>query len=221
MRSTLISLAALFAVLSPRPAAASYQANARARPLRVTSLPDGPLGGPAVRIAGVFALYDVDRMQQLAPRCGSVDFFCRGDAALCRKEWADFTAAAANGHCVALSLRLWVTADQAVEAPSATMHAANPYDPVMGVVTIPCRPEPPSAERPDLTVACEIAAAPPADAAATAPPPADAPVADVAATVQPASPPMASRAGCALGGGGGWPALVVTFLGLALRRRRG
>jgi MYXO-CTERM domain-containing protein len=230
MRLSLVVLAAMLATIpAPPPAAASYPATVRARPLRVLPLPENALGQAMVRIGGVFALYDFDLKQPLAPRCGSIDFFCRGDVALCRQEWDDFMVAAAAGRCVAASLLLWSPVDQAVEPFTTTVHNPNPYDPIMGVADIPCRPEPASAERPDLTIACDLG--PSCDAGATDPTATDKPVNVPDTPARPAPPPASAdaavpsavpvrRFGCAVGGAGGaWPAAAALFV-LALRRRR-
>jgi hypothetical protein len=187
-----------------------------------------------VRIAGVFSLIDDVTHIPQPVRCGSIDFFCRGDAALCKQEWADFEAAATSGRCVAVALRLWATVDAAVDPPGSDTHIVNPYDPTMGVATIPCRPEPPSAERPDLSVACSLdrpADAGPPDAARPEPnppsPPRDAAPSSPDATSpdpkptdpKPTAPVMAKRTGCAVGGGEGGLLLALLALG-RLRRRR-
>jgi hypothetical protein len=242
MRQFFIVLAAVLATIpAPRPAAASFVATARVRPLRVLPLPPDLQGQSMVRIGGVFALYDSDMMRPLPARCGSIDFFCRGDVVLCRREWDDFMAAAAAGRCVAASLLLWSAVDQAVEPATATVHNLNPYVPIMGVADIPCRPEPASAERPDLTIACDLgpwcdaagdagAGDPTVDKPANGPglpstSPPGRPSADAAV---PAALP-ARRSGCAVGGSGVSEVIGVSgamapaaaaLVALALRRRR-
>jgi hypothetical protein len=218
------------AVLLPRPAEASFLATMRARPLRVTQLPPDATLGSKVRISGVFSFFDESAMMPLPAQCGSAEFFCRGDLAVCRREWADIEAAATAGRCVAVAIRLWTAIGQTVVALGAESLQANPYDPMMGVATIPCHPEPPGPLRPDLTLACSLApeadaglsppdaaqarldAAPPASPDAAAPPPVD--------TKPPVT--MAKRSGCELGSGQMGGGLWLAVLALArLRRRRG
>ncbi len=130
---------------------ASDPAAVRARPLGVRYGTGSPI---SVNIDGMFAFYDELRSLHLAPRCGTLSFFCRGSREdLCRMEWADMAKAAADGTCVSFGARFWSNPANAVK-PLGNTSADHPYDPNMGVVVIPCRPEPPSAERPDLTGAC-------------------------------------------------------------------
>jgi hypothetical protein len=249
MRTTIALLAVSLSVaaFAPRPAAASFIATLRARPLRVLTLPPNDSGQPQVRIGGVFSLFDESTMTQLPARCGSIDFFCRGNVALCNREWADLAAAAVAGSCVAVSLRFWANLDTAVEAPDALTHVPNPYDPAMGVATVPCRPEPPGPGRPDLTVQCSLGggwdggmpAAPPKDAAPSPPPPpvdaAATPGAEPPSTPPPAPgaeppitpPKVAKRSGCSMAGSPEVPGTLALLLAVAVpaiwvrRRRRG
>jgi hypothetical protein len=258
------SLAGLLIATAP-PAEASFQVGWRARPTRVTYLPPATDGAGApelrVRIEGMMTFAEGPDAPNppLAPRCGAVDFFCRGfgpsctnGAAtcqeLCRREWEDIAAAARDGRCVAFSARLWVLPDKAIRPLGSPVETANPYDPVMGVVTIPCHPEMPSATRPDLGGACaaspaeadaggagpvvpgpdpaDAAAKTPADVAASQLPgltPGPGPGADAAAAAG-APPSQRPRGGgCAAGGraeAGGLAGLLALAGLLVARRRR-
>ena len=159
------------ALLDASEARASYPAGWRARPLRVTVLPpSADVPEARARIEGVMAF--TGSGVTAAPKCGVMDFFCRTGSEvtpffcsgskqhcedLCRMAWQDIATAARAGQCVAFDLRLWHLPEQLVKPANAPFDAPNPFDPLMGVAIVPCKPEVASVDRPDLTVACDLA----------------------------------------------------------------
>jgi hypothetical protein len=162
------------ALCAAHPAQASTDAAWRIRPVRVVPQAADARLGAQVRIEGVMSFSGSLTEAWLPPRCGAIDFFCRtGSAAtpfwctgqkgecqaLCEMAWRDIELAASRGECVAFPLKLWEPAERVVKSLDTPFSGPNPFDPVMGVAIVPCQPEGPSDQRPDLSGTCTIAAA--------------------------------------------------------------
>ena len=188
--------------LPERRAEASIPASWRVRPVRVID-PGDHDGRPRVRIEGYFAYTDGAWGQPLAPKCGAMDFFCRAGAghgglacsgtqqqcdSLCRKEWDEIALASRTGKCVAFAARHWNLLTQTIRPIGSPIAQPDPYDPVMGIATVPCQPEAPGPTRPDLSGTCVASAGLPSDAGATVDP---APTTPAPAPTAPAPTPTA------------------------------
>lgn len=139
-------------------ARASFPANVRARPLRVTYEANNPI---RAQIQGVFVVADlsgVDPSGTPPPLCGTMYVQCRGSEALCRMEWADIEQAARDGTCVAFSASLWTAPRFSVTAAGKPLEL-HPWDTHMGIPTVPCAYNPTTPDRPNLqAVACALPA---------------------------------------------------------------
>jgi hypothetical protein len=156
-----LRLGAALALLAPAvatPAFASFQAAVRARPVQVE------FGGTPTQqtmiVRGVFSMAYISGTDgYVAPTCGSVQWFCRGnDQQLCRMEWDEIASAAHDGACVSFGALMWQGATMAVDPYDHTV-GMNPHNAEKGtgVVRIPCNPMPADLDRPNLTLVCPIA----------------------------------------------------------------
>jgi hypothetical protein len=174
------------------------------------------------------------------PACGYIHYDCpAGSESACKAEWADIAAAADRGECVVFGGWFGPTMPPRLRPLGEAVASPDHYTTNLGVATVPCKPVPASAERPDLTIACAVPGAPDAgpqgraDAAAPAGGAgggtggsggsSSGGAGDAGAGGSGAgTPPGGKKSGCSFGGPVEGPGLVVvvSVLGASWRRRK-